>query len=67
MGCYMVPEQTEKLIKAYKDMGVKPNMGKSCIRFTKLEKIPLDTIVELIRDFPVKEYIKHYKNIKESS
>tara|TARA_B100000809_G_scaffold153710_1_gene151079 strand:- start:1945 stop:2385 length:441 start_codon:yes stop_codon:yes gene_type:complete len=65
MGCYMVPNQQEKLLKAYKEMGVKPNMGKSCIRFTKLEKIPLDTIVELIRDFPVDEYIKQYESVKK--
>ena len=65
MGCYMVPEQQEKLLKAYKEMGVKPNMGKSCIRFTKLEEIPLDTIVGLIHDFPVDEYIKHYESVKK--
>lgn len=65
MGCYMAPNQQEKLLKAYKEMGVKPNMGKSCIRFTNLEKIPLDTIVELIRDFPVDEYIKQYESVKQ--
>lgn len=65
MGCYMVPNQRKKLAKAFADMGVKPNMGKSCIRFTKIEKIPLDTIVELIRDFPVDEYIKHYESVKK--
>ncbi len=65
MGCYMVPDQYKILEKAFADMGVKPNMGKSCIRFTKLEKIPLDTIVELIRDFPVDEYIKYYESVKK--
>ncbi len=65
MGCYMVPEQTKKLLKAFDQMGIKPNMGKSCIRFTKLEKIPLDTIIELIRDFPVEDYIQHYEEIKK--
>lgn len=65
MGCYMVPEQTKKLLKAFDQMGIKPNMGKSCIRFTKLEKIPLDTIIELIRDFPVDDYIQHYEEIKK--
>ena len=65
MGCYMVPNQHEILINAYKKMDVKPNMGKSCIRFTKLEKIPLDTIIGLIRDFPVDEYIKHYEAVKK--
>jgi len=66
MGCYMVPKQTEKLMKAYKKMGVKPNMGKSCIRFTKLERIPLDTIMELIQHFPVSDYIKQYESIKKT-
>ena len=65
LGCYMVPNQQEKLLNAYKEMGVKHNMGKSCIRFTKLEKIPLDTIIEIIRDFPVDEYIKHYEAVKK--
>ncbi|MBT3217127.1 MAG: DUF1801 domain-containing protein [Candidatus Marinimicrobia bacterium] len=65
MGCYMVPSQRKKLKKAFSDMGVKPNMGKSCIRFTKLEKIPLKTILELIRNFSVNEYIKHYESVKK--
>jgi len=65
MGCYMVPEQTEKLKKAYESMGIKPNMGKSCIRFTTLEKIPLDTIMELIQHFSVTDYIKRYESIKK--
>ena len=65
MGCYMVPEQQKTLLMAFKKMGVKPNMGKSCIRFTKLDKIPLDTIIGLIQDFPVEEYIKRYELVKK--
>jgi len=65
MGCYMVPEQMRKLENAFADMGVKPNMGKSCIRFTKLDKIPLDTILKLIRDFPVDAYIRYYESVKK--
>ncbi len=65
MGCYIFPEQTEKLMKAYETMGIKPNMGKSCIRFTTLEKIPLDTIMELIQHFSVTDYIKRYESIKK--
>ncbi len=65
MGCYLVPGQYQKLLNAYKEMGIKPNMGKSCIRFTKLEKIPLETILELISEFSVQDYIKRYKDIKK--
>lgn len=65
MGCYMVPEQQRTLLMAFKKMGVKPNMGKSCIRFTKLDKIPLDTIIGLIQNFSVEEYIKRYELVKK--
>jgi len=61
----MVPEQQKTLLMAFKNMGVKPNIGKSCIRFTKLDKIPLDTIIGLIQDFPVEEYIKQYELVKK--
>ena len=65
MGCYMVPEQQKTLLMAFKKMGVKPNMGKSCIRFKELDKIPLDTIIGLIQNFPVEEYIKRYELVKK--
>ena len=32
-------------------------MGKSCIRFKKLEDLPLDVIGEAIRRMPVKKYL----------
>ena len=65
MGCYMVPEQQRTLLMAFKKMDVKPNMGKSCIRFKELDKIPLDTIIGLIQNFPVEEYIKRYELVKK--
>jgi len=38
-GVYTRKSQEDRLKDAFAEMGVKPNMGKSCIRFTKLEKI----------------------------
>lgn len=61
MGCYMDQEQTKMLLDAFSDMGVKPNMGKSCVRFTKLEKIPLETIGKLVGLMSVDDYIKRYE------
>ena len=46
-------------------MGIKPNMGKSCIRFTKLEKIPLETIGQLVAMTSVEDYIEHYEKVKK--
>ncbi len=63
-GVYTRKSQEDRLKDAFAEMGVKPNMGKSCIRFTKLEKIPMDTIGELIGEISPKDYIKHYEEKK---
>lgn len=52
---YVSEKQTQILLNAFKKMGVKPNMGKSCIRFTKLEKISLETIGKLVAMTSVKD------------
>ncbi len=38
----------------------KLDMGKSCIRFKKLDDIPLDVIGEAIRRMPAKRYVGLY-------
>lgn len=44
----------------------KLNMGKCCIRFKKLEDIPLDLIGELVSKISVEDWIKTYeKEIKK--
>lgn len=64
-GVYSDPKQLKILKDAFKDMNVKPNMGKSCIRFKKLEKLPLETIGKLIAETSVEDYIKHYKDVRK--
>lgn len=39
-------------------------MGKSCIRFKKLEDIPLDVIGESVARTPVDDYIRRYEAVK---
>ena len=62
---YVSEKQTQILLNAFKKMGIKPNMGKSCIRFTKLEKIPLETIGQLVAMTSVEDYIEHYEKVKK--
>lgn len=38
----------------------KPDMGKSCIRFKKLDDIALDVIGEAVRRMPVQRYLEAY-------
>jgi hypothetical protein len=50
--------------KAYKAAGKKLDMGKGCVRFKRLDDLPLDVIAQLMRKLQVKEYIKRYDNIR---
>lgn len=45
--------------KAWAKSGKKLDMGKSCIRFKKLDDLPLDVIAELFRRVPVAKYIEY--------
>ncbi len=46
---------------AYRASGKKLDMGKSCVRFKRLEDLPLDVIAEAVRRTPVDEFIEQYK------
>ena len=48
--------------KAWAKTGKKLDMGKSCIRFNKVEDLALDVIGEAIARLPVDEYIKAYES-----
>jgi len=43
--------------KAYQATGKKLDMGKSCVRFKKLEQLPLDVIGQVVARTPVKNYV----------
>ena len=46
---------------AYKKSGKKMDVGKSCVRFRKLENLPLDLIGQAIAKTSVAEHIKRYE------
>jgi hypothetical protein len=47
--------------EAWTKTGKKLDMGKSCIRFKKVEDLALDVIGEVIRRVPAKKYLEHYE------
>jgi Domain of unknown function (DU1801) len=47
--------------KAWAKTGKKLDMGKSCVRFKKVEDLALDVIGQTIRRVPVKKYLEHYQ------
>jgi hypothetical protein len=63
MCIYGQPEHEKWFREAWAKTGKKLDMGKSCVRFKKLEDLPLDVIGEAIRRAPVKAYIEHYESV----
>ncbi|MDA0878425.1 MAG: DUF1801 domain-containing protein [archaeon] len=57
MPVYMSPALSEAVVEGYAAIGIKPNMGKSCLRFTKVERIPLDVILGLLRGMTREAYL----------
>ncbi len=51
----------KRLVEAWRKTGKKLDMGKSCIRFKKLEDVPLEVIGDAVRRVPVKKFIQSYE------
>jgi len=58
---YEDPEQEKILREVFEKIGKKPDMGKSCVRFRKLENIPLDVIGKLVASTPPEKFIARYE------
>ena len=62
MGIYANPDLMAWFIEAYpKHSSRKLDMGKSCVRFKKVEEIPIDLIGELCKKMTVKDWIDLYE------
>jgi uncharacterized protein YdhG (YjbR/CyaY superfamily) len=62
MGVYSDPKILNWFTKEYpKHCNRKLDMGKSCIRFKKVEEIPFDLIGELMTKISMKEWIATYE------
>jgi len=63
MGIYADPALLEWFVAEYpKHTDAKLDMGKSCIRFKKPEKIPFKLFGELMKKISVKQWIEMYEN-----
>ena len=67
MGIYASPDLLEWFMEEYpKYSQAKLDMGKSCIRFKKIDQIPFELIGKLVSRMTAKEWIDVYeKNMKK--
>jgi len=61
MCVYGSEEEETWLRERWAKAGKKLDMGKSCIRFKKLDDLPLDVVGRLIRRVPAKKFIANYE------
>jgi uncharacterized protein YdhG (YjbR/CyaY superfamily) len=60
-GIYMDEEARTKFERDYRATGKRFDVGKSCVRFRKLEDLPLPVIAEAIAYLPAEEYVTRVK------
>ncbi len=61
MNVYGDPDSEQWFVEQYRASGKKLDMGKSCVRFKKLDDLPLDLIGRAIARTPVEAYIEVYE------
>ena len=60
-GIYMEDNAREEFESAYRETGKRYDVGKSCVRFRKLDDLPLELIGESIAMMPMPEFIEKVK------
>jgi uncharacterized protein YdhG (YjbR/CyaY superfamily) len=64
MGVYSMPNLLEWFTTEYSKLNLgKLDMGKSCVRFKKMDKIPYDLIGELCSKITVEQWIECYETV----
>ena len=62
-GIYMDDKAREEFETAYRATGKRYDVGKSCVRFRKLENLPLPLIGEAIAATQMEEYVTQVKAV----
>ena len=63
-GIYMFENLYTAFESAYRETGKRLDVGKSCVRFRKLENLPLDLIGKTIASIPMADFVEHVKEIQ---
>ena len=61
MNIYANPETQKWFVDSYKATGKRMNMGKSCVRFKKLDDLPLELIGEAVGKTSMDDWVSVYE------
>ena len=59
-GVYADEEAREDFEQAYRATGKRMDMGKSCVRFRRLDDLPIEVVGEAIARYPVNDFVDLY-------
>ncbi len=62
LSCDASGDEENKLREQFAQAGKKLDMGKCCIRFKKLEDLPLEVVAEAVRRTTVEQHIADYES-----
>lgn len=62
LGCVYGPEREQPFRAAWAKTGKKLDMGKSCVRFKKLDDLALEVIANVIRRTRARAFINYYES-----
>jgi uncharacterized protein YdhG (YjbR/CyaY superfamily) len=66
MGLYSDGPEESWFREQYAERGLRLDMGKSCVRFTSLDQLPLDVLGGVIEKIPVGEFVARYELARAS-
>lgn len=61
MGLYASEPELEWFQQQYAERGLRLDMGKSCVRFKRLDQVPLDVLGAAVARVPSQVYIERYE------
>ncbi len=61
---YMNEDDAAWFANAYKETGKKLDMGKSCVRFKKIDQLPVELVGEAIGKISLDEFLDYYRAVK---
>ena len=66
-GIYADEDAREEFEAAYKATGKRFDVGKSCVRFRKLDNLPLEVIGDAIGKLPVADFVEGYERARANA
>jgi hypothetical protein len=59
---YTSEDEQRRFREAWQKSGKKLDMGKSCVRFRKIDDVPLDVIARTVKRITAKKFIANYES-----